>query len=100
MAALASGSTVLAARREKTAATPAGMAAGTTATGHHIIRFPEAGLVVGQVDLAGGDRRAGRGQRRQRALEPARAQIAPGGLHEPHVSRRPWCRAGTPAPSA
>src|SRR3954452_8172548 len=44
MAALASGSTVLAARRERTAATPAGMAAGTTATGHHIIRFPKLAL--------------------------------------------------------
>src|SRR3954463_9428686 len=47
MAALASGSTVRAARREKTAAIPAGMAAGATITGHHIIPLPKLALSWG-----------------------------------------------------
>src|SRR6478672_10646433 len=41
MAALVTGSTVRAARGENTAATPAGTAAGTITTGHHIILFPK-----------------------------------------------------------
>ena len=41
IAALANGSTVRAARAENTAATPAGTAAGTMTTGHHIILFPK-----------------------------------------------------------
>src|SRR6476661_1998292 len=41
MAALVSGNTVRAARAENTAATPAGTAAGTMTTGHHIILFPK-----------------------------------------------------------
>ena len=36
-----SGSTVFAARRLKTAAMPAGIAVGTTTTGHHIILLPK-----------------------------------------------------------
>src|SRR3954466_5539031 len=41
IAALASGSTVRAARSEKTAATPAGIAVGTTTTGHHMTLLPK-----------------------------------------------------------
>src|SRR3954471_13878424 len=41
IAALASGSTVFAARSENTAAIPAGTAVGTTTTGHHITRLPK-----------------------------------------------------------
>ena len=41
IAALASGRTVRAARRENTAATPAGIAVGTTTIGHHIILLPK-----------------------------------------------------------
>src|SRR5438128_1462573 len=41
MAAEASGRTVLAARLEKTAAIPAGIAVGRIATGHHIILLPK-----------------------------------------------------------
>ena len=41
MAALVSGSTVRAARAENTAAIPAGIAVGTTTTGHHIILLPK-----------------------------------------------------------
>src|SRR5919202_5897384 len=41
IAALASGSTVRAARSEKTAAMPAGIAVGTTATGHHMTLLPK-----------------------------------------------------------
>ena len=35
------GNTVFAARREKTAATPAGMSVGITKMGHHIVRLPK-----------------------------------------------------------
>src|SRR3954451_17276082 len=41
IAALASGTTVFAARSENTAAIPAGTAVGTTTTGHHITRLPK-----------------------------------------------------------
>ena len=41
IAALLTGSTVLAARREKNPAAPAGIAVGTTTIGHHIILLPK-----------------------------------------------------------
>src|SRR6476469_5073766 len=44
MAALVSSSTVRAARAEKIAAMPAGIAVGTTTIGHHIILLPKLAL--------------------------------------------------------